>query len=103
VAAVAEREAQESTNGRPDTRHSLTRDVGRFERREPSGASFWRSLSVLGTVGWSIAIPAAAGAWLGHRLDLRLGSGVRFTLMFLVAGVLLGSAVAARALREHRR
>ena len=100
---MAEREPREPGNGRPDARRSLARDVGRFERREPSGASFWRSLSVLGTVGWSIALPAAAGAWLGHQLDLWLDTGVRFTLMLLVAGVLAGSAAAARAVRERRK
>jgi ATP synthase protein I len=87
---------------RPDPRRSLERDVERLARREPSGRSFWRSLSVLGTVGWSIAVPAAAGAWLGHRLDLYLDSGVRFTLMLLVAGVIAGSAIAWRVVREHR-
>lgn len=87
---------------RPDARRSLERDVERLARREPSGASFWRSLSVLGTVGWSIAVPAAAGAWLGHRLDLHWESGVRFTLMLLVAGVIVGSGIAWRAVREHR-
>jgi ATP synthase protein I len=88
---------------RPDPRRSLERDVERLARREPSGASFWRSLSVLGTIGWSIAVPAAAGAWLGHRLDLRFGSGVRFTLMLLVAGVIVGSVIAWRLVGEHRR
>jgi ATP synthase protein I len=87
---------------RPDARRSLERDVERLARREPSGASFWRSLSVLGTVGWSIAVPAAAGAWLGHRLDLHWESGVRFTLMLLVAGVIVGSGIAWRVVREHR-
>ena len=90
-----------SRNSRPDARRSLDRDVARLKRREPSAASFWRSLSVLGTVGWSIALPAATGAWLGHRLDLRLDSGVRFTLMFLVAGVVLGSVLAWRVVREQ--
>jgi ATP synthase protein I len=75
--------------------------VGRWSRREPAGRSFWRSLSVLGTVGWSIALPAVAGAWLGHRLDLRWESGVRFTLMLLFAGVILGSVIAWRVVREH--
>jgi ATP synthase protein I len=87
---------------RPDARRSLERDIGRLARRERSAASFWRSLSVLGTVGWSIALPAAAGAWLGHRLDVHFESGVRFTLMFLAAGVILGSAIAWRVVREHR-
>jgi ATP synthase protein I len=87
---------------RPDARRSLERDVGRYARRERAGAAFWRSLSVLGTVGWSIALPAALGAWLGHRLDQRLGTGVRFTLMLLTAGVGLGSVIAWRAVRAHR-
>lgn len=87
---------------RPDARRSLDRDVDRYTRREPSGRAFWRSLSVLGTVGWSIALPTVAGAWLGHRLDLRFDTGVRFTLMLLTAGVMLGSVVAWRVVRSHR-
>lgn len=94
---------QGSRPARPDARRSLERDVGRLSRREPSGDSFWRSLSLLGTVGWSIALPAAAGAWLGHRLDIRFETGVRFTLMLLVAGVILGSVVAWRVARQGRR
>ena len=87
---------------RPDARRSLERDVGRLKRREPSAASFWRSLSVLGTVGWSIVLPAVGGAWIGHWLDRRWESGVRFTLMLLVAGVMLGSVIAWRVIREPR-
>jgi ATP synthase protein I len=87
---------------RPDPRRSLDRDVDRYARRERAGEAFWRSLSVLGTVGWSIALPAAAGAWLGHRLDLRFDTGLRFTLMLLTAGVVIGSAVAWQVVRSHR-
>lgn len=87
---------------RPDARRSLERDVERYQRREGSGAAFWRSLSVLGTVGWSIALPAALGAWLGHRLDVHFATGVRFTLMLLTAGVALGSVVAWRVVRSHQ-
>jgi ATP synthase protein I len=95
---------EQSSNGtRPDARRSLERDVDRLKRREPTAASFWRSLSVLGTVGWSIALPAAAGAWIGHRIDVRFESGVRFTLMLLTAGVIAGSVIAWRVVREHRR
>lgn len=90
------------SDGRPDPKRSLERDVDRFGRREPPGRAFWRSLSVLGTIGWSIALPAAAGAWLGHRLDVRYETGVRFTLMLLTAGVMIGSVVAWRVVRGHR-
>ena len=100
---MAETDRQPSGGGRPNVKHSLDRDVGRLRRREPAAESFWRSLWVLGAVGWAIALPTAVGAWLGHRLDLRLDSGVRFTLMCLVAGVMLGSVVAWRVVREHRK
>jgi ATP synthase protein I len=95
--------ARGSDDGRPDARRSLERDVERLSRREPSAASFWRSLSVLGTVGWSIALPAVAGAWIGRRLDLRFESGVHFTLMLLFAGVIVGCVVAWRVVREHEK
>lgn len=100
---MAEPGEQTSRSRRLDAQRSLERDVDRLKRREPSAESFWRSLSVLGTVGWSIALPAAAGAWFGHRLDLHLESGVRFTLMLLTAGVMLGSVIAWRVVREHRK
>ena len=87
---------------RDDAQRSLERDAKRLARRDPSGSSFWRSLSALGTIGWSIALPAAGGAWLGHHLDSRFESGVRFTLMLLTAGLALGCAIAWRAIREHR-
>jgi ATP synthase protein I len=101
--SLADHGKQASGDGRPDARHSLERDVGRLERREPAADSFWRSLSVLGTVGWSIALPAVAGVWLGRRLDVGFDTGVRFTLMFMVAGVMIGSVIAWRVVREHRK
>lgn len=88
---------------RPDLRRSIERDARRLEKRDPSHRSFWRSLSLLGTVGWSIAGPAVLGAWFGHRLDLRWHTGVRFTLMLLFGGVMLGSAIAWGVLRDRRR
>jgi len=89
-------------SARPDARKSLDRDIERHGRREDQNESFWRSLSLLGTVGWPIALLATAGAWLGHQLDVHFATGVRFTLVLLTAGVALGSVVAWRALREHR-
>jgi len=87
---------------RPDMRRSVERDARRHARREPTAATFWRSLSVLGTVGWSIALPAAGGALLGHHLDARFGTGVRFTLMLLAGGVLLGAILAWNVLARGR-
>jgi ATP synthase protein I len=90
-------------DGRPDARWSLERDMSRLARREPTASVFWRSMSVLGTVGWSIVLPAAAGAWFGHRLDQRFESGVHFTLILLFIGVTSGSVIAWRVVGEHRK
>jgi predicted F0F1-ATPase subunit len=95
--------ASDGDGERPDMRRSIERDARRHARREPSAATFWRSLSVLGTVGWAIALPAAGGALLGHRLDARFGTGVRFTLMLLVGGVLLGTLLARHTIGSSRR
>lgn len=97
-----ERRQQDESAERPDPRSRLDRDVERLERRKASEGSFWRSLSVLGTIGWSIALPAVAGAWFGHWIDERFETGVRFTLMLLVASVMLGSFIAWRVVREHK-
>jgi ATP synthase protein I len=87
---------------RPDMRRAIQRDARRHARREPTAATFWRSLSVLGTVGWSIALPAAGGVLLGHHLDAWLGTGLRMTLVLLAAGVLAGAVLAWHALGHGR-
>jgi predicted F0F1-ATPase subunit len=83
---------------RGDARERTRRDMDRFRRREP-GARFWRSLALVGSVGWPIVLLATGGAMLGRHLDDRFGTGVRFTLILLTIGTVLGSHLAYRALR----
>ena len=94
--------ARGSDGERPDMRRSIERDARRHARRELTAATFWRSLSVLGTVGWAIALPAVGGALLGHDLDVRLGTGVRLTLILLAGGVVVGAVLAWHALGRGR-
>ncbi len=84
---------------RQDPRAALDRDLERLERRS-SEESFWHSLALLGTVGWSVAIPSALGAWSGHLLDQRWDTGIHFTLGLLSLGVALGTYTAWRALSD---
>ena len=83
---------------RPDARDRTRRDVDRFRRREP-GDRFWRSLSLIGSVGWPIVLLATGGALFGRYVDARLGTGIRFTLMLLTIGTALGCFIAYRTLR----
>ena len=73
----------------------------RHQRRDRSPQSFWRSLGVLGMVGWPIALATVGGAWLGRLLDRHWHTGVRFTLMLLTLGVMMGSYTAWRTLKER--
>ncbi len=83
-----------STISRVDPRDAVRRDSARLQRREKGHRSFWRSLAVVGMVGWPIALGAVGGSFLGNYFDKRYGNGVHFTLMLLTAGVLLGCLAA---------
>ncbi len=83
---------------RPDTRDRTRRDIDRWRRREPEGR-FWRSLALIGSVGWPIVLFATGGALFGSYLDGRLGTGIRLTLMLVTIGTALGCFIAYRTLR----
>ena len=51
-------------------------------------------------VGWPIAMGSVGGALLGRYLDTRFATGVRYTLMLLTAGVLLGCFAAWKAVTQ---
>jgi len=84
------------TSDRGDLREAFERDFRRQARRESGHRTFWTSLGVLGSVGWPIALLTAGGALLGHWLDRRWETGVRFALIFLTIGVVVGCWAAWR-------
>ena len=75
----------------------------RHETHEREGdASFWSSVGVMGTVGWSVALPTAIGVLFGRWLDGRLDSGHVFMVFFMLVGLILGCVVAWRLISEKR-
>lgn len=86
---------------RGDLRQALRRDLERHARHDAGHREFWRSLGMIGAVGWPIALCAAGGAWLGHHLDRRLGTGLQFTLGLLTLGLVAGAWTAWRMLRDR--
>ncbi len=88
---------------RPDLRQAIQRDLQRHARREPGHRSFWRALSLLGTVGWPIVLLAAGGAVAGHWLDAQWHTGVRWALLLVTCGTMLGCWVAWRVIRTEKR
>jgi ATP synthase protein I len=87
---------------RPDLKARFGRDLDRFARREPEASSFWRSLGLLGSVGWPIVLATVGGALAGRWLDAHWDSGIRFTLAFLVGGACVGAAIAWHLVRPER-
>lgn len=85
---------------RPDLRAALESDAARLARREVGHTSFWRSLGVLGMVGWPIALLSVGGALFGQYLDSRWNTGVRFTLLLLMVGTGIGSFIAWKTLKQ---
>lgn len=83
---------------RDDAQERTRRDLVRLRQREPGGG-FWRSVALIGSVGWPIVLLATGGALLGQYLDNRWGTGVHATLILLTVGTTLGSWVAFRTLR----
>ena len=50
----------------------------------------WFGLGMYGMVGWSIALPTVLGVALGVWIDARWPSRYSWTLMLLVAGLVIG-------------
>lgn len=77
-------------------RHRERRDRAERDSRRSIG----QDLGLIGVIGWTVVIPTLLGAWAGRTLDRRFGSGVFWTLGLLVAGVVLGCALAWQRLNK---
>ena len=73
---------------------ALSRRVGAKEARKLRARrrqhSIWFGLGMFGLVGWSVTIPTLLGLALGLWIDATWPSPYSWTLMLLVAGILLG-------------
>lgn len=97
------RAAGESDPPRPNLQARLERDLDRYARRERDASTFWRSVGLLGSVGWPIVVTTVGGAFAGRWMDARLSTGIRFTLLLLVAGAIVGAAIAWNLVKPERR
>lgn len=87
-------------------RRPLDEEVRRHRERRAraqreSGRSIGQDLALAGVIGWTVVIPALLGVYAGRALDRRFGSGVFWTLGLLVAGIVLGCALAWRKVSKR--
>lgn len=70
--------------------HAGTQAARKLEARRHAAHSVWFGLGMMGTIGWSVAVPTLLGAALGLWLDERHPGSRSWTLALLVAGLTLG-------------
>jgi ATP synthase protein I len=74
----------------------FSRQVGRKEARRLKARGrkdrgVWFGLGMFGLIGWSVVLPALAGALLGAWIDRTWPSRYSWTLMLLLGGIILGA------------
>ncbi len=67
-----------------------TKAIRKIKARQHSDTGVWFGLGMMGLIGWSVVVPTLAGAAVGMWLDHRFPGGQSWTLMLLVAGLLIG-------------
>lgn len=91
----------------PAANEQLMRDVEsrrkRLLRRQREGAlNPWRSVGIVGVIGWSVALPTLLGVAAGTWIDQRWPSRFSWTLMLLAGGVAVGCAIAWSRIRHEQ-
>ena len=93
---MSEPRESESVEQRIDRRASQ-RQRGQARTRR----TVWFGLGTFGVVGWSIAVPAALGAFAGMCIDARADRRESWTVMLLLIGLAIGCANAWRWIRRE--
>ena len=75
----------------------------RMIRRKREGApNVWRSVGLVGLIGWSVVLPMLAGIAVGIWIDRQWPSRFSWTLMLLVAGLAAGCANAWNRIKQEQ-
>jgi ATP synthase protein I len=61
-----------------------------LKARQEKKKGVWFGLSMMGTIGWSITIPALLGLALGLWLDSKQPGSISWTLTLLLIGIIVG-------------
>lgn len=96
----------ELPDDRPPLGEEFSRQTSRKEARKLKAKGrqgVWFGLGMFGLIGWSVALPALAGALLGAWIDRTWPSRYSWTLMLLLGGIILGSLNAWHWMGQERK
>lgn len=97
---------QEPLEKLPPAEQRMIRQVGERQaqaargRKEKQG--MWKSIAILGTVGWSVTIPTVVGVALGVWLDRHWPARFSWTLTLLTVGLAIGCVNAWLRIKEQQ-
>ena len=80
-----------------------TKAARKLKARRNPGSGVWFGLGMMGLVGWSIVVPTLLGAALGSWLDKHHSGSHSWTLMLLLAGLILGCWNAWRWVEQQEK
>jgi len=91
----------------PPSARKLMQQVGVREarlirRRKEGPTNVWRSVGLVGLVGWSVVIPMLIGIAVGLWIDHRWPSRFSWTLMLLFGGLFAGCANVWNRIQRER-
>lgn len=80
---------------------AIDRDRARDEKARRERSTLMQAARILGVLGFTLVLPMVAGAYLGHWLDsMASGYSVRWTVGFILLGLVVGAVNAYLLLRE---
>jgi ATP synthase protein I len=74
------------------SRQVASKAARRLRAQRQAKQSAWFGLGMSGLIGWSVAVPTIVGAMVGVWLDRHHPGTQSWTLMLLVAGLVIGCA-----------
>jgi ATP synthase protein I len=66
------------------------KQIRKMRARRTGHLGTWFGLGMMGTIGWTVAIPTLVGVVLGIWIDAHWPSSISWTLVLLIGGLLLG-------------
>lgn len=70
--------------------------------RREGRPSFWRSVGIVGVIGWSVALPTLIGVAAGSWIDRRWPTRFSWTLTLLGVGLVLGCVMAWNRIKQEQ-
>lgn len=90
-------DSMETTNEKneQDARDKMVHDIGgqharKMRARRNKDHSAWFGLGMIGTIGWTVAIPTLLGVALGLWIDAQWPGPFSWTLTLLFTGLVIG-------------